>query len=224
MKKDKTFIGFVLDRSGSMESIRDDTIGGFNAFVEEQKRVAGECTMTLLQFDDRFETPFADQPIHKVRPLTRDSYVPRASTALLDAIGKMITETGARLKALPEDERPEKVVIVILTDGYENASREYTAARINEMIAHQRDVYRWEFTFLGANQDAITSAAALGIPAHSSVSFASSGAGVSNVVRSMSANIASYRFGTSANVSYSDEDRDAAMSDADEQWANSSSK
>lgn len=162
-KPNSTLIAVVLDRSGSMESIRDATIEGVNAFVTQQKSQPGEAKLSLVQFDTEFLTTHDEAPLETVQPLTRATYVPRAGTALLDAIGRTIDGIGVKLAARPESERPSKVVVVIQTDGYENSSREYTNAKISEMITHQRTKYGWDFVFLGANQDAIATAAQWGI-------------------------------------------------------------
>lgn len=183
---DTTDITIILDRSGSMESVADDTIGGFNRFLEDQKTGHGTATITLVQFDDRYETVYAGVPLEAAPKLTDQTFVPRGSTALLDAIGKTIDETGVRLAAMREEDRPEQVVMVILTDGCENASRRYDAHRIAEMIAHQREVYSWEFIFLGANQDAIATASAMGVAAGSSLTYAASSAGTNQAFDAVS--------------------------------------
>src|SRR5512138_1904469 len=139
MKSGYADINIVLDRSGSMESIRQATIAGFNKFLAEQKQAPGEATLTLAQFDDIYEVVHRAANLNSVEPLTEKTYAPRNTTALLDAIGKTINETGGRLAAMAEDERPERVIFVIITDGLENASQEFTVERVNEMIAHQRD-------------------------------------------------------------------------------------
>jgi uncharacterized protein YegL len=163
MKENYTHISFVLDRSGSMQSMLNDAIGGFNAFLAEQQAFPGEATFTLAQFDNIYELIYPFANLQDVKPLTKETFVPRGSTALLDAIGKCIIETGKHLAATPEPARPEKVLFVILTDGEENSSREFDLHKINELITHQQDVYQWQFIFLAANQDAIASASRLGI-------------------------------------------------------------
>jgi len=165
-----TDITIVSDRSGSMNSVRDATIEAFNGYVSSQQQCAGQAQLTLVQFDDQYETPLSCVPIARTPSLNHPSYEPRGSTALFDAIGRTLVVTGARLNAMPATQRPSKVLLVIQTDGYENASREFRAQQIQEMIAHQRDKYGWQFVFLGANQDAIMSAAKFGIPAASALS------------------------------------------------------
>lgn len=157
-----TEIAYILDRSGSMESMQEPAVAAFNQFVKSQLDVPGEARLTLVLFDDQYEVPLAVLPIEQVPELTAATYVPRGSTALLDAIGRTIKETSARIDAMPEAERPGKVILTIFTDGYENASREYTAAHISDLIAMHR-AKGWEFLFLAANQDAIATAAAMNI-------------------------------------------------------------
>jgi hypothetical protein len=209
MKKDCTDITIVLDRSGSMQAIKDDTIGGFNSFLKAQQDVPGEATLTLAQFDHEYEVVYQGVNLKDARPLDSSTFVPRGVTALLDAIGRTIIDTGARLAAMPEVERPEKVVFVILTDGHENSSKEFRIERINEMITHQREAYKWEFVFLGANQDAIATASQMGIGANAALTFAANSQGTSRLYHSLSQNVANYRTGQSRGVAFSDEDREA---------------
>ena len=160
----KTDITVLLDRSGSMESIKADTIGGFNEFLKSQKDEPGEATFTLVQFDTGgYDRVIDAKPIAEAKPLTGDTFEPRGGTPLLDSMARSIRETGERLKALPNHARPEKVIFVIVTDGEENQSREFSREQVMAMVTHQRDVYKWEFIYLGANQDAINEAGKLGI-------------------------------------------------------------
>jgi hypothetical protein len=208
VRQDLTDITVVMDRSGSMEACRTDAEGGLNQFVEDQKKQGGEALFTLVQFDTEYEFVHKGVPVRDVPRLT---LVPRGSTALLDALGRAIVETGERLTAMPEGDRPGLVVFVILTDGGENASREYTRAKVKEMVEHQQNAYKWKFTYLGANQDAFAEAGSIGIPM-----AASTGYGVGStmgalglvsskvsVMRSASAG------GTEVDCSYSDEEREA---------------
>jgi hypothetical protein len=160
MRTDLTDITIVIDRSGSMSSIRSDAEGGINTFIESQKTEPGEALLTLVQFDTEYEFVHKGMPIGNVPHF---HLVPRGSTALLDAVGRSINETGARLAAIEESERPGLVVFVIVTDGAENSSKEFTRAKIREMIEHQQSVYKWQFTFLAANQDAFAEGASMGI-------------------------------------------------------------
>ncbi len=208
MKHDYTDVTIVLDRSGSMASVKDDTIGGFNQFVADQKKVPGMGKITLVRFDDQYESVFRDLPLASAPDLTTATFVPRGSTALLDAIGRTIIETGARLSAMAEADRPGKVVFVILTDGMENASRTFTLAKINEMIALQRDVYKWQFIFLGANQDAIATAAAMQIPAGQALTYAASGKGVKQEFATFTGHMRKWREGEEPELAFCLEDRE----------------
>ena len=133
-KKDFNEIICILDRSGSMASVATDAIGGFNQFLKDQKELPGEASLTVVLFDNKYELLHENTPINDVPDLNFKTYVPRGMTALLDAIGKTIDETGKRLKNTPEDQRPEKVIVSILTDGFENASCKYDKSKIKEMI------------------------------------------------------------------------------------------
>ena len=208
MKQNLTDITVILDRSGSMSSVKNDTIGGFNQFLADQKALPGEATITLAQFDDQFEFVYKSRNIKDAPQLTDATFVPRGWTALLDAIGFCVNDTGARLSNMAENDRPEKVVFLILTDGQENKSREFTKAKINEMITHQRDTYKWQFLFVGANQDAIATGADIGIEAAASMTFSATPAGTQTAFASLSSATASYRSAPSSRaVSFSDEDR-----------------
>ncbi|MEO8260853.1 MAG: vWA domain-containing protein [Acidobacteriota bacterium] len=191
--KHETDVTVILDRSGSMETIASDVIGGFNQFLTDQQRQDGDCRLTLVQFDDRYEVVYLARPIAGASRLTAETFEPRGSTALLDGIGRTIDETGARLAAMPEPERPDRVLLVIITDGAENASVVYTRERVFGLISSQRDVYGWSFLFLAANQDAIAEAATVGIGAQQSMNFAATGAGIRAAAQSMSAAVSSLR-------------------------------
>lgn len=169
MRDDLTDITLVIDRSGSMESIRSDAEGGVNTFIAEQTKQQGECRITLVQFDTEYE--FLQRGVNAAE-CPPYQLVPRGSTALLDAVGRAINETGARLADLPEAERPGLVVFVITTDGEENSSKEFTREQVKKMIAHQRDVYKWQFTFLAANPEAFAEAGGMGIAADQAAQFA----------------------------------------------------
>ncbi len=159
MRTDLTDITMVIDRSGSMQSIQSDAEGGINSFIEQQKQEPGEANVTLVQFDTDYEFVHSGVPVKLVPTFT---LVPRGSTALLDAVGRAINETGARLAAVKESQRPGLVVFVIVTDGQENSSREFTREQIRTMVEHQQSAYKWQFTFLAANQDAFAEGASMG--------------------------------------------------------------
>ena len=191
--KHETDVTVILDRSGSMQAIASDVIGGFNQFLTKQRRQRGDCRLTLVQFDDEYEVAYLARPIADASRLTAKTFEPRGSTALLDAIGRTIVTTGARLAALPEADRPNRVLLVVITDGEENASVEYTRDQVFTMISSQQDVYGWSFLFLAANQDAIAEAAKVGICAQHSMNFAATGAGMRAASVSLSDAVSSFR-------------------------------
>jgi hypothetical protein len=160
MRSDLTDLTVVLDRSGSMATIQSDAEAGLNEFIRKQKEQPGDCTFTLVQFDTEYEFVHKALPIEEVPHCT---LVPRGWTALLDAVGRAIIETGERLKTIEEDKRPGLVIFVIVTDGAENSSKEFTKEKIREMIEHQISQYNWQFTYLGANVDSFSEAGGIGI-------------------------------------------------------------
>jgi hypothetical protein len=167
-RSDLTHIYFLLDRSGSMQSIKSDIEGGFQAFVDEQRRGQGECRATLAQFDDVYELVYADRPIADVPLLDLQ---PRNMTALHDAMGKLITEAGQKLASLEEDERPGTVIVAIMTDGLENSSKEWTGAAIKALVEQQTGTWGWTFLYMGADQDAIEVGESLGIARDHAVTY-----------------------------------------------------
>ncbi len=163
MKKGLTELVFILDRSGSMAGLESDTIGGFNSVLTKQKKEDGDANITTVLFDDKYELLHDRYNLLKVSNITEKEYFVRGTTALLDAIGKTIAKIGNLQKYVLEDERAEKVMFVIITDGMENASIEYSYHQIKKMINHQKEKHEWEFIFLGANIDAIEIAGRFGI-------------------------------------------------------------
>ena len=163
MKKGLTEMVFILDRSGSMSGLESDTIGGYNALLAKQQKEPGEAVITTVLFDDQCELLHDRIALRGVAPITDKEYYVRGSTALLDAVGKTINKIGNAQKHTAEAERAEHVVFVITTDGMENASQEFSEEKVSRMIAHQKRKYGWEFIFLGANIDAIGTAARFGI-------------------------------------------------------------
>ena len=163
-----THIYVLLDRSGSMESIKTDVEGGFDAFVGEQRATPGECRITLAQFDTEYQVVYADHPVADIGSL---ALRPRGSTALLDSMARLIIESGRRLAELPEEQRPGTVIVAIMTDGLENSSREWTHAAVKRLVEHQTTAYAWQFLYLGADQDAIEVGSQVGIPAAQSVTY-----------------------------------------------------
>lgn len=158
MKDDLTEIIMIVDRSGSMAEIRTDAIGGFNTFLEDQKKLPGDALLTLVLFNNNYDVLYDGVPIELVEPMTEETYVPTGGTALLDAIGKAVNQAGVRLAAMDESARPSKVIVVILTDGEENSSREFSKAQISEILAHQKEKYSWEVIFLSSDMNAIADA------------------------------------------------------------------
>jgi hypothetical protein len=195
MKSGLTEIVVVLDESGSMGPVTDDTIGGFNTFLSDQKKLPGEARLSLTLFDAPFlgEIRYNGVPICTVPELTKISYCPGGMTALLDAIGETIRSVGERLASTPEEDRPERVLFVIITDGEENSSSRYTKDQINKMISTQTNDYSWEFLFLGANQDAIKVADGYGIRGVNAANYSQDDHGTVKAFVSLSASAQSYR-------------------------------
>ena len=205
----RTLIAVLLDRSGSMETVKSDTEGGFNAFIDAQRAEPGEARVTLAQFDTQYDVVYADRPIADVPRL---SLQPRGGTALYDSLGKLITDVGADLAALAEDQRPGTVIVVVLTDGHEHSSREWSHAAVTAAIARQESEYSWDFVFLGANMDAVAIGTSLGFAADKSMTWRTEGDGVAHAMVSASAYVSRKRAaGGRADVpGFSDADRKAA--------------
>lgn len=165
MKKGLTELVFILDKSGSMSGLETDTIGGYNSMLAKQQAVEGECRITTVLFDNNYELLHDRIDIRAVSPISEKEYQIGGSTALLDAIGRTIHKIGNAQKHTANEYRAEKVMLVIITDGEENSSREYSAKRIKQMIERQKSRYEWEFIFLGANIDAVETAGRFGISA-----------------------------------------------------------
>ena len=171
MKKNLTELVFILDRSGSMQGLEQDTIGGFNAMIEKQKKEPGEAFVSTVLFDDQSEVLHDRVKVGDVRPITEQDYYVRGCTALLDAVGGAIHHIGNIHKYARSEDVPEHTLFVITTDGMENASRRYSAQRVKEMIRRQQERYGWEFLFLGANIDAVETAGHLGIAPDRAVNY-----------------------------------------------------
>jgi uncharacterized protein YegL len=189
-----TQVTFVLDSSGSMSSIRDDTIGGFNTFLEEQRDEPGEASVALYDFNTHVNRVYQGKRINDAPELTEESYVPSGSTALHDAIATAITETDRYIEQLAAPTRPKTVIMVVLTDGMENAS-ETPHKRVQELVEEYQDEHGWEFFFIGANQDAALTAGRMGITADRSLDMAASGEGAREAYAATSRNIAQARRG-----------------------------
>ena len=193
MKKNLTEIVFILDRSGSMAGLEDDTIGGFNSMIRKQKMEAGEAYISTILFDNVSEVIHDRVDIQKIQPMTRKDYYVRGCTALLDAVGKAIHHIGNVHKYAREEDRPEKTLFVITTDGMENASREYTYERVRKMIEHEKEKYGWEFLFLGANIDAAKEAARFGIREDRAANYHADHKGTAVIYDAMNAAVCSVR-------------------------------
>lgn len=204
MNTSLTEIVFILDRSGSMMGLTEDTIGGFNSFVEKQKNEPGEALLTTILFDDQYEILHNGVNLKDVQPMTKNQYWARGMTAMYDAIGKTINEVGHRLSETPEQYRPGKVVFVITTDGFENASREFTRAKVKEMIQHQTEKYSWDFIFLGANIDSVQTAESIGIKADYAADYAYNQIGVSSLYCAVDAAVSSARSTGTVSASWAD--------------------
>ena len=163
MKKGLTELVFILDRSGSMSGLEQDTIGGYNSLLKNQKEEPGEATITTVLFDDHYELLHDRINLKGVSPITSKEYFVRGSTALLDAIGRTVDKISNAQNHTSKDEQAEKVMFVITTDGMENASREYNYDKIKTMIEQQKKNHGWEFLFIGANIDAVETASKFGI-------------------------------------------------------------
>jgi len=156
-------VSIILDRSGSMYNKEEGTINGFNELLRTQKKIPGKCTISLFQFDHEYLEIYKNINIHDAKELNKETYVTRGSTALLDAVGKAINDRGNYFNGLQEHEKPEKVLIVIMTDGEENSSTEFSKSKIKETIEHQRSKYGWEIMFIGAGIDSFTEAGGMGV-------------------------------------------------------------
>jgi uncharacterized protein YegL len=193
MKKNRTELVFILDRSGSMEGLEKDTIGGFNSMLKKQKAIEGECRVTTVLFDHTYQVLHSRIELPAVAPLTEKDYTIGGSTALLDAIGRTIHTIGNAQKHTAEAYRANHVIFVIITDGLENSSTEYSYRQISHMIKRQKEKYGWEFIFLGANIDAEETAGDLGISPDCAADYVPDGAGTRLNYKTMSETIAKVR-------------------------------
>lgn len=193
-EKNLTEIVFILDRSGSMSGLEGDTVGGYNAFIEKQKREEGDAKLTTVLFDDKYEVLHDRVDIRKLSPISEREYYVRGTTALIDAIGRSITKMLMDIKMSQEDEKPNKVIFVITTDGYENASCEYSIEEVRNLIENQKKE-GWEFIFLGANIDAVKTAGDYGISSDRAANFNNDAKGVSLNYQTVSEAVAHFRKG-----------------------------
>ncbi|KXK18299.1 MAG: hypothetical protein UZ15_CFX003002261 [Chloroflexi bacterium OLB15] len=193
MKKNLTELVFILDKSGSMGGLVSDTIGGYNAMLEKQQAVDGECHITTALFDDTYELLHDRIDIRAVRPITTNEYFVGGSTALLDAIGMTIQKIANAQKHTAEEYRAEKVIFIIITDGLENASRSYSSDMIKSLIERQKMKYGWEFIFLGANIDSVRTARNIGIQQDRAVDYVADSEGVKLKYATMNNAVAEFR-------------------------------
>ncbi len=194
--KNKTSILAIIDKSGSMNSVRDDSIVGFNRFLNDQKQIPGKCDMTLILFSDynKINIVYENENIQDIPELTDKTYSPSGVTALWDAMGEGIDNLGRYLSGISEDNRPEKIIVCILTDGMENNSQKIKDKNIiAEKVKHQQEKYNWEFIFLAANQDAVLSGQSMGLKADNCMNYQSTGIGTRTAYDNLSRTVSSIR-------------------------------
>ena len=218
MRKGLTELVMILDRSGSMQGLERDTIGGFNSMIEKQKKEEGEALVSVVLFDDVSEVIYDRVDIQKVEPMNDRQYYVRGCTALLDAIGGAIHHIGNVHKYAREEDVPEKTLFIITTDGMENASHTYTYNKVREMVERQKSKYNWEFLFLGANIDAIKVAGRFGIHASRAVNYECDSAGTSLNYRVLSKAVSSVRQAPSACAMSKMFDADEALGEIREDY------
>lgn len=193
MKKNLTELVFVIDKSGSMAGLERDTIGGFNAMIEKQRKEEGECYVSTVLFSGETEVLHDRKDIKNIRPLSHDDYLVGGCTALIDALGGAIRHIGNIHKYARREDVPEKTLFVITTDGFENASHKYTAEEVKKMISRQREKYGWEFLFIGANIDAVETAANYGIDKDRAVNYNADAKGTKVVYETVAAAVSCVR-------------------------------
>ncbi len=193
MKNQLTELVFILDKSGSMSGLEKDTIGGFNSMVKKQKSTEGECVITTVLFNNRYELLHDRIPLQAVSPITDEDYFVGGSTALLDAMGKTIRKIETVQKNTSEEYRAGKVMFAIITDGEENASRKYSFPQIKTMVQNHKEKDNWEFIFLGANMDAVEAAGAIGIEEDRAVEYIPDEKGTTLNFAMMSRTVESFR-------------------------------
>lgn len=207
MKKNLTELVFILDKSGSMGGLEKDTIGGYNSMLNKQKAVEGQCVITTVLFDNNYELLHDRIDIRAVKPITEEEYFVGGSTALLDAVGKTVRKIETVQKNTSEEYRAEKVMFVIITDGEENASRQYSANQVKKMIERQKEKFGWEFIFLGANIDAVETAGRFGIDADRAVDYVPDSEGTKLNFCMMSEAVSAFRNDSDVPSEYLDEIR-----------------
>ena len=193
MKKNLTELVFILDRSGSMSGLESDTIGGFNAMIEKQKKQDGECIVSTVLFDDESRVIHDRVSLDEIRPMTEDDYFVGGCTALIDAIGGAIHHIGNVHKYARPEDVPENTIFIITTDGQENASHRYSSDKVKQMIERQKDKYGWEFLFIGANIDAVETAKRYGIDRNRAVNYNADAQGTSVLYETVSKAVCNVR-------------------------------
>ena len=193
MKKNLTELVFILDRSGSMAGLEKDTIGGFNAMLRKQRSEEGEAIISTLLFDNHTEVIHDRLPLNRISGLTEKEYYVRGCTALLDAVGGAIHHIGNVHKYAREEDRPARTLFVITTDGMENASHRYSYEKVKEMITRQKEVYGWEFLFLGANIDAAREAARFGIAEDRAANYHADRMGTAVIYEAVNETVCNFR-------------------------------
>lgn len=207
MDNELTEIVIVLDRSGSMNACKNDMEGGLNEFVDEQKKVPGRANLTLVQFDTEYEF------IHRSKAIETVGHIPlqpRGMTALLDAVGRAVSEVKEAHDKLVEDRKPAKTVVMVITDGYENSSREYTKQQVKALVT-ERQAAGWQFVFLGADVDAFAEAGGIGVQMSQTADFVKTAGGIKAAYGATGQNVAAFRSGTSSNVAYTQAQKDSMM-------------
>ncbi len=200
-----TDITILLDRSGSMQYIKQDMEGAFDSFIKAQTEIKDdECVVSLFQFDVECDKVYENRPVSLV-PLL--NIIPRGTTALWDALGEVINKTGDRIKRIPEELRPSRVVFVIITDGEENASIEYKADKIKSMIEHQTNKYAWQFVYLGANQDSFAAASNIGISTSMVQNYKTTSEGIGQMWSSVADTLSEYRSMKTTSMSFQQNDK-----------------
>ena len=193
MKKNLTELVFILDKSGSMASLEKDTIGGFNAMIEKQKKLDGECLVSCVLFDNGQKVIYDRVPISEVNPMTEDDYTAGGSTALIDALGLAVKHIGTIHKYAREEDIPEHTVFIITTDGMENSSRVYSSSEVKKMVSKKTEKKGWEFLYLAANIDAVETGAAIGIRKERTANYRCDGKGTGMLYETVCAAVGSMR-------------------------------
>lgn len=207
MKKNYTHLVILIDRSGSMSSIKKDMEGGLNDFIKNQKELEGLCTVTAAQFDTEMDFLYKMADIKTIGKL---KIAPRGGTALIDSMVVLIDEVGKELKELSEDNRPEKVLFITITDGEENSSIKYNNSDLASRIKHQEDKYNWQFTYLGANQDSFGVASKLGVNFTKTMNYSADTLGISNMFNKLNSASVRYRtaVGSESDFSYTKDEQE----------------